>query len=140
MKKLILLFALLLASHWIYAQKVNAMFDDAASVNMIIENQTGSRLFSIHVCKSLNDNNEPDADDWQSFVWSDDLIPSRFFEDDQAEQISIAVDDKTPCQWDIMVKESENDPTPIIFNDIDFCFLKKIVFFVKNGQIAYKIE
>jgi hypothetical protein len=140
MKKTFLFLLLGLCSQIIFAQKVTQYFEDAHAIQMTIENQTGARLFSIHVCKSLNSENEPDENDWQDFLWSDDLIPSRFFEDDQAEQIIIPVDEKTPCNWDIMVKETQNDPTPIIFTNVDFCHLKKLVFFMKNGQVAYKVE
>lgn len=140
MKKTLLFLLLGLLSPIVFAQKVVTYFDDAEAVQMVIENQTGARLFSIHVCKSWDESHEPDPEHWQEFVWSEDLIPSRFFEDDQTEQIIIPVDSKTPCSWDIMIKETENDTTPIIFTNVDFCFLKKLVFFVKNGSIFYKVE
>ncbi len=139
MKKLFFLSIFLLIANFSFAQKVTQYFD-ALAVQLVIENQTGAKLYSIHVCKTWNADNEPDETDWKDFMWSEDLIPSRYFEDDQAEQIIIPVDNKTPCGWDIMVKETENDPTPIIFTNVDFCFLKKLVFFVKNDKIFYKTE
>lgn len=141
MKKLIFSLLLLFFAHISFAQTQEAVYfpKEDFSLKLRIENQTGMRLFGIHVCKTYNPDNEPDVNDWKNFAWSDDLIPSRHFEDAQLEELTIPLTPNTSCNWDIMVTDAENDISPIIFNNVDFCHATKILFFRKGDKIMYNI-
>lgn len=121
MKK-IALFSILtfLSINYVYSQKDYLEF--------YIENFTGQDLYGLYV--SASDEKE----------WGDDLLPNDYFEAGDLILVSIPIFRRTICDHDILVTYGDNEEGEIIFEEIDFCRLTKLVFYTKNNKIYYKVE
>lgn len=93
-----------------------------------IENQTGADLYGLYVSAS------DDGD------WGEDLLPEDYFEDGDNIKVTIPIFKNTICDHDILVTYGDDEEGEIIFEEIDFCSLRKLIFYMKGKKIYYDIE
>lgn len=89
-----------------------------------ITNDTGIDLFGVYVTPSAVDN------------WGEDIIPGDTFDADTTVTVTIPVNSETLCVYDIKVTDYADEG--VVFSEIDFCELSKLVFYQgTDGQIYY---
>lgn len=118
MKRMILSFSLLLSVSTFFAQEYVLKFD--------IQNSTMLDLYGVYVTAS-------DVDHWGS-----DIIPGDMFVSGSTVEVTIPVENNTICEHDIKVTDTENNNA--VFENINFCTLEKLTFFIEEGAIHYTVE
>lgn len=93
-----------------------------------IENQTGADLYGLYV--SASDENS----------WGEDLLPYEYFEDEDIIKVSVPIYNDTICDHDVLVTYGEDEDGEIIFEEIDLCSIRKLIFYERRGEIYYEIE
>ena len=69
---------------------------------------------------------------------SEDILPDDIFEAGTTLTVTIPINKQTICEQDIKITFSENDDNPLIFENIDFCTLDKmILIFVVSVQTRH---
>jgi hypothetical protein len=106
----------------------NIIYAQRDYLEFYIENFTGQDLYGLYVTAS--DENQ----------WGDDLLPTDYFEAGDLIQVTIPIYKNTICDHDILITYGDNEEGEIIFKEIDFCRLTKLVFYTKNNKIYYKVE
>ena len=91
-----------------------------------IENQTGADLYGLYV--SASDENS----------WGEDLLPYEYFEDEDIIKVSVPIYNDTICDHDVLVTYGEDEEGEIIFEEIDLCSIRKLIFYERRGEIALK--
>ena len=91
-----------------------------------IENNTGETLNAVYVTQA-------DANHW-----GEDIIPGDVFTSGSYVDVTIPVENSTICMHDIKVTDFQNNS--VIFENIDFCELRKLSFFLEDGDVKYIVE
>jgi hypothetical protein len=103
-------------------------FSQKRNLTFFIENQTGLDFYGLYVTAS---------DDGE---WGEDLLPDHYFENGDNIKVTIPIFKNTICDHDILVTYGESEEDQIIFEEIDFCSLRKLVFYRKGRKIYYEVE
>lgn len=93
-----------------------------------IENKTSTDLYGIYVTGIDNDS------------WGEDILPDDIFEAGTTLTVTIPISKQTICEQDIKITFSENDDNPLIFENIDFCTLDKMILTQKGKTIYYTLD
>lgn len=93
-----------------------------------IENKTSTDLHGIYVTGIDNDS------------WGEDILPDDIFEAGTTLTVTIPISKQTICEQDIKITFSENDDNPLIFENIDFCTLDKMILTQKGKTIYYTLD
>ncbi len=93
-----------------------------------VENRTASDLYGIFVSDITEDS------------WGEDILPDNIFESGTILTITIPITKSTICEQDIKLTFSEDDDNPLIFENIDFCSLEKLILTQKNNKIYYELQ
>ena len=93
-----------------------------------IENKTATDLYGIYVTGIDDDS------------WGEDILPDDIFEAGTTLTVTIPINKQTICEQDIKITFSENDDNPLIFENIDFCTLDKMILTQKGKTIYYTLD
>lgn len=93
-----------------------------------IENKTSTDLYHIYVTGTDNDS------------WGEDILPDDIFEAGTTLTVTIPINKSTVCEQDIKITFSEDDENPLIFENIDFCTLDKMILTQKGKTIYYTLD
>ncbi|NBU35674.1 MAG: hypothetical protein EBS35_03750 [Bacteroidetes bacterium] len=93
-----------------------------------IENKTTTDLYGIYVTGTDNDS------------WGEDILPDEIFEAGTILTVTIPINKATVCEQDIKITFSEDDKNPLIFENIDFCTLDKMILTQKGKTIYYTLD
>ena len=93
-----------------------------------IENNTKTDLYGIYVTGTDSDS------------WGEDILPDDIFEAGTTLTVTIPINKSTICEQDIQITFSENDENPLVFENIDFCTLDKMILTQKGKTIYYTLE
>jgi hypothetical protein len=93
-----------------------------------IENRTSTDLYGIFV-SGINED-----------LWGEDILPEDIFEAGSTLTITIPITKESICEQDIKLTFSEDDDNPLIFKNIDFCSLDKMILTQKNNKIYYELQ
>jgi hypothetical protein len=93
-----------------------------------IENNTNTDLYGIYVTGNDSDS------------WGEDILPDDVFEAGTTLTVTIPINKSTICEQDIQITFSENDKNPLIFENIDFCTLDKMILTQKGKTIYYTLD
>jgi len=112
----------------IFTFGLSNLFAQREYLTFYIENQTGADLYGLYVTAS---------DDGE---WGEDLLPEDYFQDGDNIKVTIPIFKNTICDHDILVTYGDNEEGEIIFEEIDFCSLRKLIFYMKGKKIYYEVE
>ncbi len=104
----------------------SSLFSQDLELKFDIENQTGIDLFAVYVTQA-------DVDHWGS-----DIIPGDLFHSGNTVEVTVPVENSTICEHDIKVTDHENNS--VVFENINFCTLEKLSFFIEEGAIHYTVK
>ena len=93
-----------------------------------IENNTTTDLYGIYVTGTDSDS------------WGEDILPDDIFEAGTTLTVTIPINKSTICEQDIQITFSEDGENPLIFENIDFCRLDKMILTQKGKTIYYTLE
>ena len=93
-----------------------------------IENNTTTDLYGIYVTGTDSDS------------WGEDILPDDIFEAGTTLTVTIPINKSTLCEQDIQITFSENDKNPLVFENIDFCSLDKMILTQKGKTIYYTLD
>ncbi len=103
-------------------------FSQKDQLTFYIENKTATDLYGIYVTGIDNDS------------WGEDILPDDIFEAGTTLTVTIPINKQTICEQDIKITFSENDDNPLIFENIDFCTLDKMILTQKGKTIYYTLD
>jgi len=103
-------------------------FSQKDQLTFYIENKTATDLYGIYVTGIDNDS------------WGEDILPDDIFEAGTTLTVTIPISKQTICEQDIKITFSENDDNPLIFENIDFCTLDKMILTQKGKTIYYTLD
>jgi len=103
-------------------------FSQKDQLTFYIENKTATDLYGIYVTGIDNDS------------WGEDILPDDVFEAGTTLTVTIPINKQTICEQDIKITFSENDDNPLIFENIDFCTLDKMILTQKGKTIYYTLD
>jgi len=103
-------------------------FSQKDQLTFYIENKTSTDLYGIYVTGIDNDS------------WGEDILPDDIFEAGTTLTVTIPISKQTICEQDIKITFSENDDNPLIFENIDFCTLDKMILTQKGKTIYYTLD
>lgn len=103
-------------------------FSQKEQLTFFIENNTATDLYGIYVTGIDDDS------------WGEDILPDGIFEAGTTLTVSIPINKQTVCEQDIKISFSEDDENPLIFENIDFCTLDKMILTQKGKTIYYTLE
>lgn len=93
-----------------------------------IENNTTTDFYGIYVTSNDSDS------------WGEDILPDEVFEAGTTLTVTIPINKSTLCEQDIQITFSENDKNPLVFENIDFCSLDKMILTQKGKTIYYTLD
>jgi hypothetical protein len=93
-----------------------------------IENNTTTDFYGIYVTSNDSDS------------WGEDILPDDVFEAGTTLTVTIPISKSTLCEQDIQITFSENDKNPLVFENIDFCSLDKMILTQKGKTIYYTLD
>lgn len=93
-----------------------------------IENNTTTDFYGIYVTSNDSDS------------WGEDILPDDVFEAGTTLTVTIPINKSTLCEQDIQITFSENDKNPLVFENIDFCSLDKMILTQKGKTIYYTLD
>lgn len=105
-----------------------AGYSQKNQLTFYIENKTSTDLYGIYVTGIDNDS------------WGEDILPDDVFEAGTTLTITIPINKETVCEQDIKITFSEDDDNPLIFENIDFCTLDKMILTQKGKTIYYTLD
>lgn len=103
-------------------------FSQKDQLTFYIENKTATDLYGIYVTGIDDDS------------WGEDILPDDIFEAGTTLTVTIPINKQTICEQDIKITFSENDDNPLIFENIDFCTLDKLILTQKGKTIYYTLD
>jgi hypothetical protein len=93
-----------------------------------IENNTTTDFYGIYVTSNDSDS------------WGEDILPDEVFEAGTTLTVTVPINKSTLCEQDIQITFSENDKNPLVFENIDFCSLDKMILTQKGKTIYYTLD
>jgi hypothetical protein len=93
-----------------------------------IENNTTTDFYGIYVTSNDSDS------------WGEDILPDDVFEAGTTLTVTVPINKSTLCEQDIQITFSENDKNPLVFENIDFCSLDKMILTQKGKTIYYTLD
>jgi hypothetical protein len=103
-------------------------FSQKDYLTFYIENNTTTDLYGIYVTGTDSDS------------WGEDILPDDIFEAGTTLTVTIPINKSTICEQDIQITFSEEDKNPLIFENIDFCTLDKMILTQKGKTIYYTLD
>ena len=103
-------------------------FSQKDYLTFYIENNTTTDLYGIYVTGTDSDS------------WGEDILPDDIFEAGTTLTVTIPINKSTLCEQDIQITFSENDKNPLVFENIDFCSLDKMILTQKGKTIYYTLD
>jgi hypothetical protein len=103
-------------------------FSQKDYLTFYIENNTTTDLYGIYVTGTDSDS------------WGEDILPDDIFEAGTTLTVTIPINKSTICEQDIQITFSEDDKNPLIFENIDFCTLDKMILTQKGKTIYYTLD
>lgn len=106
----------------------NDAYSQKDQLTFYIENKTNIDLYAIYITGIDDDS------------WGEDILPDDIFEAGTTVTVTIPINQQTVCEQDIKISFSENDDNPLIFENIDFCSLDKMILTQKGKTIYYTLD
>ncbi len=107
---------------------VSAAFAQKDYLTFYIENNTTTDFYGIYVTSNDSDS------------WGEDILPDDVFEAGTTLTVTVPINKSTLCEQDIQITFSENDKNPLVFENIDFCSLDKMILTQKGKTIYYTLD
>jgi len=107
---------------------VSAAFSQKDYLTFYIENNTTTDFYGIYVTSNDSDS------------WGEDILPDEVFEAGTTLTVTVPINKSTLCEQDIQITFSENDKNPLVFENIDFCSLDKMILTQKGKTIYYTLD
>jgi hypothetical protein len=107
---------------------VSAAFAQKDYLTFYIENNTTTDFYGIYVTSNDSDS------------WGEDILPDEVFEAGTTLTVTVPINKSTLCEQDIQITFSENDKNPLVFENIDFCSLDKMILTQKGKTIYYTLD